>query len=74
LPSLSASKKIDKIFIIESDNEKRLERLALRDGLTAVQVKKIDALIDKYYVFGDYEKIFNDYKSMPCVDLSFMKM
>ena len=64
LPMLTASKKFDKMLVIESDNEKRIRRLAERDGLTTEQVRKMDSFIDKYCNFNGLTKVRNDYIDM----------
>jgi dephospho-CoA kinase len=72
LQRLKSAKKIDKIFVVQSDNDKRIEKLGARDGLSKDQVIKIDNFIDKYCVYEGLPIINNDYNSMPNVDLSFV--
>ena len=65
LNKLAASRKFDKIFLIESDDNKRIQNLATRDDLTVEQTKKMERYITRYYNFEGCIKIFNDYGYMP---------
>ena len=69
LPALKASRKLDEMFCVKSDEQARLERLAKRDNLTHEQVQKVDKFMTKYYqksYYGAFDGVIdNCYGEIP---------
>jgi dephospho-CoA kinase len=69
LPILKAAKKLDAMYLVQSDEEQRYSYLARRDGITADDARRIDRFMNGYYQKSDKHKfcqvINNDYQQIP---------
>jgi len=69
LPFLKCIELFDRVYLVETDNDKRLERLGARDGMTKEWAEQQEKFIEKFYskhdTFDFCGVIYNDYEELP---------
>ena len=69
LPMLKVIKKFDEVYLIESDDDVRLEKIMARDDMKVEASLNVEKYLKPYYAFNDAftfsDIIVNNYETMP---------